>query len=140
VAETLADERPDLLEHFPRLEIEARAAALFASDLPAESERFQALFSEFNSTYFAGSLPEYRVQVMYAIDDPEDNSCPSAGIIDAEERVIRLRISHDENLMVGSLLYEMAHAATNGEHGTEWVTEMKRLHRLGAPVLPCDLE
>ena len=33
------------------------------------------------------------------------------------------------------LLHEMAHAATNGDHGDEWNNEMRRLKQAGAPVL-----
>lgn len=139
VAEMLADERPDLLDHFERLAIENRAAALFASDLAAESERFQTLFAQFNSKFFAGSLPEYHIGVKYAINGPDDEGYPSTGIIDAQKRLIWLRMTN-EALMVATLLHEMAHAATNGEHEAEWNAEMKRLYQLGAPVLRSDFD
>jgi len=38
-----------------------------------------------------------------------------------------------------TLLHEMAHAATPGVHSKAWYREMKRLHRLGAPVDASDL-
>jgi hypothetical protein len=36
--------------------------------------------------------------------------------------------------MPGVLLHEMAHAASDGDHGENWQSEMARLKQLGAPV------
>jgi hypothetical protein len=36
--------------------------------------------------------------------------------------------------MPETLLHEMAHAATDGDHGDTWKNEMARLKLLGAPV------
>jgi hypothetical protein len=42
--------------------------------------------------------------------------------------------------MEGTLVHEMAHAATTGEHDEEWVKEMVGLKAAGAPVSDWDLE
>jgi len=34
----------------------------------------------------------------------------------------------------GTLLHEMVHASTDGEHGDLWEAEIKRLVSLGAPI------
>jgi hypothetical protein len=39
-----------------------------------------------------------------------------------------------------TLIHEMAHAATNGEHDQEWLNEMVRLKAAGAPVPDWELE
>jgi hypothetical protein len=38
--------------------------------------------------------------------------------------------------MEAFLIHEMAHAATDGEHGSAWQAEMARLMLLGAPMSP----
>jgi hypothetical protein len=45
-----------------------------------------------------------------------------------------LRFDHGEYL-----IHEMAHAATDGEHGDNWQAEMARLKGLGAPVSKDDI-
>ena len=40
--------------------------------------------------------------------------------------------------MAESLTHEMANAATDGDHGANWQTEMARLKRLGAPISDID--
>jgi hypothetical protein len=40
----------------------------------------------------------------------------------------------------GTLIHEMAHAATNGDHSEEWLNEMARLKAAGAPVADWELE
>jgi hypothetical protein len=40
--------------------------------------------------------------------------------------------------MAEFLTHEMAHAATDGDHGANWRTEMARLKGLGAPVTDDD--
>jgi hypothetical protein len=41
--------------------------------------------------------------------------------------------------MAEHLTHEMAHAATDGDHGVDWQTEMAPLKGLGAPVSDDDL-
>jgi hypothetical protein len=42
--------------------------------------------------------------------------------------------------MEETLIHEMAHAATNGNHDEEWLHEMIRLKAAGAPVPDWELE
>ena len=46
----------------------------------------------------------------------------------------RLNLSLDEDNQHNTLIHEMAHAATRGQHNTWWLAEMRRLQALGAPV------
>jgi hypothetical protein len=41
--------------------------------------------------------------------------------------------------MQDTLVHEMAHAATSGEHDERWRTEMARLKTVGAPVADWEL-
>jgi hypothetical protein len=91
----------------------------------------QALFHDFNQRYFDGKLPRYRVEVV------EQLGVLVAGQIEKKQRCILLLASALEPL--ATLLHEMAHAATNKFHGTQWQAEMRRLAKAGAPVDPNDL-
>jgi hypothetical protein len=42
--------------------------------------------------------------------------------------------------MLGMLIHEMAHAATDGNHDETWNNEMKRVRQAGAPVLAFDVD
>jgi len=46
----------------------------------------------------------------------------------------RLNLSLNEDDQHNTLIHEMAHAATRGQHNTWWLAEMRRLQALGAPV------
>jgi hypothetical protein len=63
----------------------------------------------------------------------------SYGLIRFEERRIYLRYTSSLP-MEQTLIHEMAHAATNGDHDRPWLYEMARLKAAGAPVLDCELE
>jgi hypothetical protein len=42
--------------------------------------------------------------------------------------------------MEETLIHEMAHMATGGDHGLAWKAEMARLKQLGAPVSRVDVD
>jgi hypothetical protein len=138
----IAEEAPDLYKLFGRDRILAWCDAIQRSDVPEESARLQKTFLSFNTTYFAGQLPQYEVRVVYDIDPwvGEVSRDPSAGYIDLDRRQIFIRFSSSRRLMIGMLVHEMAHAATNPSHDDEWVSEIKRLKRLGAPVVEWELD
>jgi hypothetical protein len=103
---------------------------------PTLSTHYQVLFEEFNSRYFNGRLPSYRVKVVTRL-----NWLNGQGEIKRRARLIVLHnnATHADE-MIGTLLHEMAHAATNDHHAYKWKEEMARLHRLGAPIYLLDLQ
>ena len=99
------------------------------------SSPFQRLFDDFNARYFDGRLPSYRVRVLRRVSD-----LGHAGLITRRERRMDLLDTGDTRAMTATLLHEMAHAATNDNHGPRWRGEMARLQALGAPIQPADLD
>jgi hypothetical protein len=83
-------------------------------------------FQQLNQRYFAGHLPRYQVIVA-------PHLCHAAGKIARRSRRIYLQPAPPD-LLLRTLLHEMAHAATNDRHGPLWTAEMERLRVLGAPV------
>jgi len=129
----------DLVSNVEFERIQAIANEILESELPEMSIRFQKKFDEFNSEYFSMRLPAYTIKVLYDVGDFHP-PVESDGIIDRHRKLIRLRVSESESLMVATLLHEMAHAATNGYHEIKWMSEMARLRDLGAPILEFELE
>ena len=74
-------------------------------------------------------LPPYRVRVVFdlhrAANEPVLVGHISSGLIRFEERSIYLRYTSGLPIEE-TLIHEMAHAATNGEHDQEWLHEMVR--------------
>ena len=98
------------------------------------------MYRQFNTQYFGGRLPDYKILVVYDVwywetercgYPPCDPSVPDAdGFIDFSGRQIFIRfLAHQTTCpaMEEILLHEMAHAATSGEHDAKWLEEMERL-------------
>lgn len=98
----------------------------------ARVPQLQRLFHAYNRRYFWTKLPTYNIVV---------STFSVGGKCDARKRQILLHpsIAADKKLAKSTLLHEMAHAATNGFHGTQWRREMFRLAKLGAPIDKIDL-
>ena len=120
-----------------KLAIEQMAKLIFASEIRSLSGSFQSLFDSFNEKYFSGVLDRYSVHVVFDLhtvaNEPVDRGHVSSGLIRFEERRIYIRYT-DTDLMQGTLIHEMAHAATSGEHDERSRAEMVRLKIAGAPV------
>jgi hypothetical protein len=108
------------------------------------------MFHEFKNRYFGGRLPEYKIRVVYDVWHWEERcgnpiSPPvydSIGFIDFPGRQIFIRFLGQHTIgctMAETLVHEMGHAATDAGHGDNWLAEMKRLKRLGAPVRDDDI-
>jgi hypothetical protein len=125
------------------LAIERMAKLIFASEIRSLSNTFQFLFDSFNQKYFSGALDRYSVHVVFDLhtvaNEPVYDGHVSSGLIRFEERRIYIRYT-DIDLMQGTLIHEMAHAATSGEHDERWLAEMLRLKTEGAPVPEWELE
>jgi len=122
------------------------------AEIPEQSAVFQEMYRQFNTQYFGGRLPDYKILVVYDVwywetercgYPPCDPSVPDAdGFIDFSGRQIFIRfLAHQTTCpaMEEILLHEMAHAATSGEHDAKWLEEMERLKGLGAPVPTIEL-
>ena len=96
---------------------------------PVLSKRYQGLFDEFNARYFHGRLPPYRILVVEHIP----GRWGPVGLHQRPPKRILIRRS-DDDVMIVSLLHEMAHAATVDNHNTRWRTAMQRLRQAGAPI------
>jgi SprT-like family len=83
-------------------------------------------FQDLNQRYFDERLPRYQVIVAPQLRH-------ASGRIARRSRRIYLQPTSPD-LLIRLLLHEMAHAATNDHHGPLWLTEMRRLQAMGAPV------
>jgi hypothetical protein len=117
------------------------------SALTEQSALFQVLFEDFNRQYFGERLPDYKIRVVYDAWYWQTQRCglpvgspplpDILGFIDFEGRQIFVRFHFSLPCgvtMVNTLIHEMAHAATDGNHGDNWHAEMARLKALGAPA------
>jgi hypothetical protein len=92
-------------------------------------QQCQQLFQKFNSEYFDGRLPAYRIVFI------DDVATGWHGQSLKKEREIQLAASLCADELMKTLLHEMAHAAVRrGGHGKTWLAEMRRLTNLGAPT------
>jgi hypothetical protein len=91
------------------------------------SQTFHAL----NQQYVAGRLPRYQVIVTPQLRH-------AAGRMARRSRRIYLQPAPPD-MLLRTLVHEMAHAATNARHGPLWTAEMERLRALGAPVEELDV-
>jgi len=144
----IAEDLPDLYAEFGEKRALALCEEIQHSEVAEQSALYQEMFQAFNVQYFAGQLPDYKILVVYDVWFWETQvfgiSLPSrrplyeaSGFIDFEGRVILIRFLPHLTCgisMVGTLLHEMAHAASDGDHGENWQSEMARLKQLGAPV------
>ena len=143
VTEVLAEECPSLVAKHGKRAIEQMAKLILASEIRSFSGSFQSLFDTFNLKYFSGALDRYQVCVVFdphtVANEPVNRGHVSSGLIRFEERRIYIRYT-DTDLMQGTLIHEMAHAATSGEHDERSRAEMVRFKIAGAPVPDWELE
>jgi hypothetical protein len=150
--EAIAEAAPDLYKAFGSERVLAVCEEIQHSEIPEQSAIFQDLFHRFNTQYFGGRLPDYRILVVYDVWYWMTKRCgyppgfppatEDSGFIDFPARRIFIRYLADHlggQTMEESLIHEMAHAATGGDHGDAWQAEMVRLKELGAPVSRWDV-
>jgi hypothetical protein len=141
IAEELREIRREFASHYSESLLTEITWLILNAELPGLSKQFQALFDEFNGRYFSGQLPAYQVvfDLHRAAKEPVFGGSVSSGLIRFEERRIYLRYTNSLP-MDETLIHEMAHAATNGDHDQPWLHEMVRLKEAGAPVPDWELE
>jgi len=141
--EMIAQDGPEIVSQFSAQCIKEMAALILSAEIPKLSECFARMYREFNVRYFAARLPEYTVRVVFDVHksahEPVYDGSVSSGLIRYQERCIYLRYTKSFPIEA-ILIHEMAHAATQGDHGEEWLTEMRRLKAAGAPVATWELD
>ena len=95
-------------------------------------KQLRKLFQEFNRRYFGDRLLPYSIRVGRSTWLGESGSC------DPKKKLIKIASGQPDERAVSTLLHEMAHAATNGNHGMRWKKEMMRLRQAGAPLAEPD--
>jgi hypothetical protein len=100
------------------------------------------LFSKFNARFSDGALPRYRIEILPV---EWEKSWGLLGVGDSLRLTIRSSqgLSEDEKRLREVLIHEMAHAALYDVevseedcHGWQFLSELLRLLRVGAPVNP----
>jgi hypothetical protein len=141
--DVLADDYPSLAAKYGKEAIFQMAKLIHSSEIRRLSISFQSLFDSFNQKYFSGTLDRYQVRVVFDLhtvaNEPVYHGTMSSGLIRFEERQIYIRYI-DTDFMQQTLIHEMAHAATSGEHDERFQAEMVRLKTVGAPVPDWELE
>ena len=145
--EAIAEAAPSLYRACGFRRVLAVCEEIQHSEISEQSALFQRMFQQFNLRYFAGRLPDYKILAVYDVWYWETKrcgyppcfppACEAVGFIDFAGRQILIRFLGYHTCgftMAESLTHEMAHAATDGDHGPNWRTEMARLKGLGAPV------
>ena len=100
------------------------------------SEWAQQLFAKYNQRYWQSTLPHYTVLVIHPCAVLKRSPDDTGGCCHIEARTICLHPELSRPQARQVLIHEMAHAATPTcwFHGAEWIEEMVRLEKLGAPV------
>jgi hypothetical protein len=142
-AELVCKDHPEAVLRWDREYIEEIAQLLLEADIVSLSKHYTELFAEFNARYFHGRLPPYEVRVVFDLhivaNEPVCRGRVSTGLIRLEERCIYVRYTR-QAIMIDTLVHEMAHAATSGEHDEVWLKEMRRPKAVGAPIDDADVE
>src|ERR1700747_1760389 len=96
------------------------AKLILASEIPRLSRSYRSHFLDFNHEYFADRLPAYDIRVVFDIEtfakEPVELGAVFNGLIRFEEQCIYVRYT-DKATMEHYLIHEMAHAATDADHG-----------------------
>jgi hypothetical protein len=134
--DAVAEEAPEIFDCFEESYILELCREVQQWELPVESARFQKMYAKFNSRYFAGQLQEYTIRVSYDVNHWIGEASRDAidGYFVPEGLRIFLRLSFDRRAMIRVLIHEMVHVATGPGHGERFISEMKRLKAIGAPV------
>jgi hypothetical protein len=111
--EIIVARAPDLWVKFGRARILSLCEEVQHSELPVESARMQEMFRTFNEKYFAGTLPDYIICVVYDVNfwQGRESTVPSLGFIDFDRRLITLGYT-GQGFEPSVLLHHMTCAAT----------------------------
>jgi hypothetical protein len=144
----LLEDHPELCALFDKDFLVALCKKIQQSDLPAESQRFQSMFDQYNAQYFGGGLPPYSVRVVFDVNFWANEYFAnilgleefSSAYIDSSSKRILIRYTEDSGFMTAMLLDRMACANLGdfGENDAEdekkYQAELERLRGLGVPL------
>ena len=104
---------PDLWTKFGRERILSMCEEVQHSEIPVESARMQEMFRTYNEKYFAGTLPDYIICVVYDVNfwEGREETQPSSGFVDFDRQLITLGYT-GRGLESAALLHHMTRAAT----------------------------
>ena len=135
--EIIVARAPDLWVKFGSARILSLCEEVQHSELPAESARMQEMFRTFNEKYFAGTLPDYIICVVYDVSfwQGREGTEPSSGFVDFDRQLITLGYT-GQGFEPSVLLHHMIHAANPSFTCKDQAfhAEVERLQALGAPV------
>jgi hypothetical protein len=131
--EVIAEDQPERYKALGPDQMLALYREIHESSDPVESARLQDLFGVFNAKYFSGRL-DFAVHAVY--DPGLSDGMAIAGWVDFLNRRIYVGLTQFLDEYPCVLLHQMAHASTVTLDDTDeiWITEMRRLGELGAPV------
>lgn len=78
-------------------------------------------FTEFNARYFSNRLPSYVIRVVPHISTIR--SVETRGICRKKRKRIEILQGLSDEEAIGTLIHEMAHAATIDGHGMRWTRD-----------------
>lgn len=127
-------EYPLLLNNWGRKYIEEKAEGFLNLEFIELSAIFAVFYEEFNSRYFASSLPRYRVKVLHNIPVPESLDARLESIqVNFDRRDIAILYDGWPEDMLGCLVRLMAYIRVGGQRSA-LEDELRRLQTLGAPT------
>jgi hypothetical protein len=103
-----------------------------------DSQRLQRLFDRYNERFFGGRLVGWTVVPFSGKVKGAIGHCHGQCVDEMKQIRICGTYHESDREVRATLVHEMAHAVTSGEHEDEWPAEMKRLRRAGAPTDPLD--
>jgi len=110
----------------------------------SRSSALEAKFKEFNIAYFNSALPRFRVMLC---SKPRSFGHEAGGycyIRGGKRRFILIRAGLSERSMEQTLIHEMTHAKLSWIrreiHGKKFISELRRLRKLGAPLSRFELD
>ena len=107
------------------------------------SKDLEAKYNLFNELYFNGKLPKYRV---FLCPKSKPFGHEVAGYCLSDNRKILIRNGMGRRSTLQTLVHEMVHAELTAQqkdhnvHGREFVEELRRLRKAGAPLSPLDID
>ena len=111
--EMIVEIAPDFCAKFGRAHILSLCEEVQHAELPMESAHMQEMFRTFNDKYFAGTLPEYIICVVYDVSfwQGREGAEPSSGFVDFDRQLITLGYT-GQGFEPSALLHHMTRAAT----------------------------
>lgn len=99
--------------------------------------QLEAMFAEFNSKYFEGTVPP--VSVRWTVRAEGHLKSGSTGCYEPHLKTIFLSVTLAGESVPQSMIHEMCHIGTDGSHDERFKRKLRDLEARGAPVDPLDV-